>query len=128
MDDLSEYTVKEWISSKCPLLDESGITAILAERGIAPALNFFELSERERDLLLAEGLLSQILLCGTGITVKDSDGNWSHSEGGWQITKADKAAWENLYISLRKKWGEEISIPGKSITLTASGMRTWRRR
>lgn len=128
MENGSAYTAKEWISSKMKVLDEDGVLAVLAERGIPEDMPFSELSQRERDLLMAEGLLSQILLCGTGITVKDTDGNWSHSEGGWQITKADKAAWENLYVRLRRKWGEDAMVSGTSIKLNAHGMRTWHTR
>lgn len=120
-----EYSAKDWLSAKCRVLDEDGVLAVLAERGIEADTPFVDLSAKERDLLLAEGLLSQILLCGTGTTVKDSDGNWSHSEGGWQITKADKAAWENLYLRLRKKWGEDTALSEKGIKLNAFGMRTW---
>lgn len=124
--DSTAYTAKEWISSKMKVLDEDGITAVLAERGILPETPFSELSQKDRDLLMAEGLLSQILLCGTGVSTNDTDGNYSHSEGGWQITKADKAAWENLYISLRKKWNEDVVISTKGITINSRGFRTWR--
>ena len=110
------------------LLDEDGIEAILAERGIWPETPFSELSQRDRDLLLAEGLLSQILLCGTGQTVKDTDGNYSHSEGGWQITKADKMAWENLYTTLRRKWGEDVLVSSHGISLKSQGIKLWHRR
>lgn len=121
------YTAQDWISSKMKLLDDDGILACLAERGIEPSVPFASLSRRDRDLLLAEGLLSQILLCGTGQTVKDTDGNYSHSEGGWQITKADKTAWENLYNALRRKWGEDSLIPTHGIRMHTSGIRLWRR-
>ena len=121
-------TARKWISSKMKLLDEDGIEAILAERAILPDTPFSELTQRDRDLLLAEGLLSQILLCGTGQTVKDTDGNYSHSEGGWQITKADKMAWENLYSKLRSKWGEDVLVSSHGITIKSQGMRLWRRR
>ena len=122
------YTAREWISSKMKVLDEDGINAILAERGILADTPFSELTQRDRDLLMAEGLLSQILLCGTGITISDTDGNYSHSEGGWQITKADKAAWENLYVKLRCKWGEDVMIAGKGITINSHGFKTWQTR
>ena len=121
-------TAGKWISSKMKLLDEDGIEAILAERGIMADTPFSELSQRDRDLLLAEGLLSQILLCGTGKTTKDEDGNYSHSEGGWQITKADKMAWENLYTKLRRKWGEDVLVSSHGISLKSQGFRLWRRR
>lgn len=111
------YSAKEWLSAKMQVLDEDGILAVLAERGIYPDTSFEELTEKERDLLMANGLLSQILLCGGGQTIKDVDGSWSHTEGGWQITKADKDAWVNLYNRLCDKWGEENLLPRKGFRI-----------
>lgn len=122
------YTAQQWLSSRLKVLDEEGILAVLSERDVEPSAPFASLSHRERDLLLAEGLLSQILLCGTGQTVKDTDGNYSHSEGGWQITKADKAVWENLYNRLREKWGEDSLLPKRGINLNSHGFRLWQHR
>lgn len=124
--DSGVYTAKEWISSKMKVLDEDGIAAVLAERDILPDTPFSDLTLKERDLLMAEGLLSQILLCGTGTTVKETDGNYAYSEGGWQITKADKATWENLYIKLRQKWGEDVLISSRGIKFNTQGIRLWR--
>lgn len=113
----SSYSAKDWLSAKMQVLKEDGILAVLAERGIAHDTPFDSLTEKEKDLLLANGLLAQILLCGGGQTVKDTDGSWSHSEGGWQITKADKAAWVNLYNLLCRKWDEENLLPRKGIRI-----------
>ena len=88
----STYTAQDWLTAKMQILDGDGITAVLVERGISPDMPFDELTEKERDLLMASGLFAQILLCGGGSTIKEVDGSWSHSEGGWQITKADKNA------------------------------------
>lgn len=123
----SIYTAKEWLTAKMQVLDEDGVLAVLAERGIAPGIPFDDLSQKEKDLLMASGLLSQILLCGGGSTVKDVDGSWSHTEGGWQITKADKEAWINLYTLLCRKWGEANMLPQQGIRVHARGMRVWRR-
>ncbi len=122
------YTAKEWLSAKMQVLDEDGVIAVLAERGISSTTSFEELSEKDKDLLMAGGLLAQILLCGGGSTVKDVDGSWSHSEGGWQITKADKQAWIDLYTLLCRKWGETNLLPQRGIRVHARGMRVWRRR
>lgn len=122
------YTAKEWLSAKMQVLDESGVTAVLAERGIAADTPFGDLTERDKDLLTASGLLSQILLCGGGSTVKDVDGSWSHTEGGWQITKADKTAWESLYTQLCRKWGETNLLPNRGIKVHNHGMRVWKRK
>ena len=124
----STYTAQDWLTAKMQILDGDGITAVLVERGISPDMPFDELTEKERDLLMASGLFAQILLCGGGSTIKEVDGSWSHSEGGWQITKADKNAWVNLYNILCEKWGEVNLLPKKGIRVHTRGMRVWRRK
>ena len=37
-----------------------------------------------------------------------SDGGWSHSEGGWTVSKANIDEWMRKYRSLFQKWDEEL--------------------
>lgn len=119
------FTVERWLKSKMPLLDEDGIKSILFEFGIEPYLEPSMLTERERDLILAQGYFDMVMAVSNVAEVKDADGNWSHSEGAKTISDADKQLWKNLYIRLRKKWGEEILFP-PSIKLSSRGFKTWR--
>lgn len=120
-------TVERWLKSKMPLLDEDGIKSVLAEWGISPEMEPSELTERQRDLILAQGYFEQYMLCGSIPDTKDSDGNWSHSEGAINVSESDKNRWKNLYIRLRKKWGEE-SLLKPAIQLQTRGIRVWHAR
>lgn len=120
------FTVERWLKSKMPLLDEDGIKSILVEFGIEPDLEPSMLTAREKDLMLAQGYFDMVMAVSTSAEVKDSDGNWSHSEGARTISDKDKQMWKNMYIRLRKKWGEEVMFP-PSIKMDARGFSTWRK-
>ena len=42
--------------------------------------------------------------------LKDADGDWSHSEGGWQISKDTIAEWKRKCKQLFDKWDEEPPV------------------
>ena len=120
------FTTERWLKAKMPLLDEDGIKSILVEFGIEPFIEPSMLTEKERDLMLAQGYFEQIMLCGTTAETKDTDGNWSHSEGALKVSEADKERWKNLYIRLRKKWGEEVLLK-PSVQIKPMGIKLWRK-
>ena len=64
----------------------------------------------ERDMDLAEGTayywLSNLPVGGS--TEKVADGGWSHSEGGWTVSKANIEEWLRKYRSLFAKWDEDL--------------------
>lgn len=119
-------TAQRWLKAKMPLLSEDGIKSILAEWGIEPSLSPSDLSEREKDLILAQGYFEMVMLCSSVPSVKDADGNWSHEKGALNVSPDDKQRWKNLYAKLRRKWGMEVLLPA-SIRLDARGFRLWRR-
>lgn len=43
------------------------------------------------------------------------------------VSEADKTRWKDLYIKLRKKWGEEILLK-PSIRMFSHGIKTWHRK
>lgn len=119
-------TVKKWLSVKMPLLSEDSVIIILAESGIQSDSDFFSLSERERDLLLARGYFEMVMMCSSSSEIKDTDGNWSHSEGARKISEADRQLWKNMHRRLRKKWGEIPLFP-PAVKIHPRGFKTWRR-
>lgn len=64
----------------------------------------------ERGMDLAEGTIYYWLsnLPIGGGTEKVADGSWSHSEGGWTVSKTNIDEWKNKYRSLFLKWGEPL--------------------
>lgn len=101
-------TIAQYLSDLSPLLTEGDIRTVLRKRGISPDTPLDELTERERDLAEAEAYYK---LCDQpvgGSTVKDVDGSWSHTEGGWTVSKANIDMWYKKYKTLRELWGEPV--------------------
>ena len=60
----------------------------------------------DKDVDLAEGTAYYWLsnLPVGGATEKVSDGGWSHSEGGWTVSKANIEEWLRKYRSLLRRF------------------------
>jgi hypothetical protein len=102
------YTIGRFLKDVSPLVTEEGIHWVCAKRGITCDAPFMELDERERDL--AEGTMYYWLsnLPVGGSTEKVSDGGFSHSKGGWTVSKANIEAWLQKYRQLFGKWDEGL--------------------
>lgn len=102
------YTISTFLKGISPLITEEALAYVCAKRALEPESPLYELSERERDL--AEGTMYYWLsnLPVGGSTEKVADGGWSHSEGGWTVSKANIDEWMRKYRQLFKKWDEEL--------------------
>jgi len=109
-------TISEYLKGVSQLITEDGLGYILAKRGLAgdELLPQFEESGEDvltqRDVDLAEGTayywLSNLPVGGS--TEKVADGGWSHSEGGWTVSKANIEEWLRKYRTLFAKWNEDL--------------------
>ena len=119
-------TISEYLKGVSQLLTDDGLRYVLSKRRLNgdEVLPQFEgetwtdeqgnvheytaLTERDQDL--AEGTAYYWLsnLPVGGATEKVSDGGWSHSEGGWTVSKANIDEWMRKYRSLFQKWDEEL--------------------
>lgn len=104
----SLYTVRSYLGGISPLVTEDAIQYVCAKCMISADDVLYSLSERERDL--AEGTMYYWLsnLPVGGATEKVADGGWSHSEGGWTVSKANIDEWMRKYRSLFAKWDEAL--------------------
>ena len=102
------YTISTFLKGISPLVTEEALSYVCAKRTLEPSTSYGELSERERDL--AEGTMYYWLsnLPVGGSTEKVSDGGWSHSEGGWTVSKANIDEWMRKYRALFEKWDEPL--------------------
>lgn len=101
-------TISQHLSDLSQLLTEGDIRTVLRKRGLKADATLADLTQREIDLAEAEAYYK---LCDQpvgGSTVKDVDGSWSHTEGGWTVSKANIDMWYKKYVALREKWGEEV--------------------
>lgn len=109
-------TISEYLKGVSQLITEDGLGYILAKRGLTgdELLPQFEESGEDvltqRDVDLAEGTayywLSNLPVGGS--TEKVADGGWSHSEGGWTVSKANIEEWLRKYRTLFAKWNEDL--------------------
>ena len=110
-------TISEYLKGVSQLITEDGLRYVLAKRRLTgdEVLPQYEEMEgytvlTERDMDLAEGTayywLSNLPVGGS--TEKVADGGWSHSEGGWTVSKANIEEWLRKYRALFAKWDEEL--------------------
>lgn len=101
-------TVREFLRNVCELVTDAGVEYVCAKRKIEPEYLYSELSEKDADL--AEGTMYYWLasLPVGGSTEKVADGGWSHSEGGWTVSKANIEEWKSRYRDLFEKWDEPL--------------------
>lgn len=100
------YTTGSFLKGISPLVTEEALMWVCAKRKIEPEESYSELTDKESDL--AEGTMYYWLsnLPVGGATEKVSDGGFSHSDGGWQVSKANIDAWLQKHKELFEKWGE----------------------
>lgn len=126
MNPMSVITISEYLKGVSQLLTEDGLRYVLAKRGLTgdevlPQYagetytddegiehEYTAVTEREQDL--AEGSVYYWLsnLPVGGATEKVADGGWSHSEGGWTVSKANIDEWMRKYRLLFEKWDEAM--------------------
>ena len=101
-------TIAQYLSDLSPLLNEGDIRTVLRKRGLRADAVLADLTQREIDLAEAEAYYK---LCDQpvgGSTIKDVDGSWSHTEGGWTVSKTNIDTWYKKYVTLRELWGETV--------------------
>lgn len=126
MNPMSVITISEYLKGVSQLLTEDGLRYVLAKRGLTgdevlpqyagytyvdesdDIATYKAITEREQDL--AEGCVYYWLsnLPVGGATEKVADGGWSHSEGGWTVSKANIDEWMRKYRLLFEKWDEAM--------------------
>lgn len=124
---MKAMTVSEFLKSVCELVTDTGVQYVLSKRrlngdelipqyGIPSSSSSSSSSSddttvlTEREMDLAEGTMYYWLasLPVGGSTEKVADGGWSHSEGGWTVSKANIEEWKSRYRNLFEKWDEPL--------------------
>ena len=110
-------TISEYLKGVSQLITEDGLRYVLAKRRLKgdELLPQYEgMPDKtiltQRDMDLAEGTayywLSNLPVGGS--TEKVADGGWSHSEGGWTVSKANIDEWLRKYRALFAMWDEPM--------------------
>lgn len=122
--DLEDMPFVEWLAGCVPVDITDGIVNnILFEREIESDATLEETTLKQRELAKADLYMWCSLMPSISSTVKDSDGGWSHSEGGGQLTIADKRRFHRLARAIYRKYG--INTGGGSVNINNMGMKVF---
>ena len=110
-------TIEQYLQGKVDFnLSEANIAAILVDRGVSAGADMATLTEKQRDLCLAD--LYMLLAYSSS----SSSGEYE-SDGGWQKQKAsknvyDRSGYKEMAQRLYAKWDDEAANTATSrITL-----------
>jgi len=109
-------TIEQYLTGKVDFnLNESTLAAILFDRGVIEGASVTTVTERQRDLCLAD----LYMFVANSSTSSSSE---MESDGGWVRQKANKnVANRNTFVSLAKalyeKWGVAVPASGTKVTL-----------
>jgi hypothetical protein len=122
------YTIESYLKGKVRNIEvtDDAIQSILAELEIDSGADYAHLSTMQKDLALA-GLYAWICTSPSQSSkVSDEDGDWSHSEGGEQMSAATIKHYLRLANAIYKKYGMPL-IGSDQWGFKGSGFRKIRR-
>ena len=94
-------------------IPEKAIKVLLAKRGVEEYSMIGDLDEKTQDLITADLYMWCATLPSSKSDTKDSDGNWSHAEGGWTKSAFDSRQLRAMAKDLYDKWGEVTATSSK---------------
>lgn len=100
------YTIETYLRGKVRNLNvtDEALQSILAELEISDGAEYSSLSQKQKDLALA-GLYAWIYTSPTQSSkVSDEDGDWSHSEGGEQMSATSLNRYLRMANDIYKKY------------------------
>lgn len=109
-----EGTTGEYLRGLSAVTTDKAVAMFCRRRGLMTDWDVSDVDERSLDLVSADLYMWCLTVPGTGLTVKDSDGDWSHSESGQTISAADKKYMLDRAKWLYGKWGEEVPMVSSS--------------
>ena len=100
------YTIETYLRGKVRNIEvtDEALQSILAELEISDGAEYSSLSQKQKDLALA-GLYAWIYTSPTQSSkVSDEDGDWSHSEGGEQMSATSLNRYLRMANNIYKKY------------------------
>ena len=116
------YTVEDWLFGCVNFaVPESAVKTILAERAIDGTTAYSDRATLDIDVRLLKADLLKWILLGAGKVnnTSDSDNGWSHSDGGYTLSKDDKKLLMDEANSIYEELEPE-SVFGKKKTVVHS--------
>jgi len=102
-------TISEYLKGKVAItVSDELLNTILFDRNIPEGnISVQQIQKRLLDLCSADLFKAVSLSPATRFSKSDADGNWSHSEGGWRLTSAEKKMYLASANRIYKQYGEE---------------------
>lgn len=91
-------------------LTDATLASVLLRRGVSADAFIEDVSDKDRDVCLADLYIYMSTAPSVKNNTEDSDGGWKHTEGGYQIAVADKRAFRAMAKRLYAKWGENMPM------------------
>lgn len=116
-------TIEEYLSGKVGIaIEPSALQTILADRNIDEGEDAEDVSVRLKEICTADVYMWCSTVPSIGASTKDSDGGWSHQEGGAQLFASDKENLRRMAREIYKKYGLYVA---PKIRINSHGMKIW---
>ena len=121
------YTVGEWLSDCVNFsVPDGAVVSICAARGIEPDRPYSDMGEANGsiDIRLLKADLFKWIVLGPGKVNNTSDGDngWSHSEGGYTMSKEDKQLLMDEANGIYEELEPESVFAKKKIRMRSAGI------
>lgn len=96
-------------------IPDNAMLRVLVKRQVAAGTMVSTLTEKILDLSTADIYLWCASTPSSKSSTKDSDGDWSHEEGGWETSAYDKRQLREMAKALYDKWDEPWGATSKMV-------------
>lgn len=122
-DQAQTFTIESYLRGRVPKYDisDEAMTSALIDGDVEPGTAAKDTTEKQRDLCLAAIYVGLVTAPTRTETVKDSDGRWSHEEGGEQNSALVQNRLLAMANELRKKWGLDAVVTGSQWGFVGNG-------
>lgn len=101
-------TLDEYISASVGIeIPENSINVICLDRGQDPKVEVNIISQRVRELCVADALRWACTVPYSSGSVEDSDAGWKHSSKGTIIDRRTKDMWRKMADEIYSRYGEK---------------------
>lgn len=103
---MAKLTIEQWLIGMVDFsLPDATLMAVLYNNGISDGAYMADVTERQRDLALADIYMWLATSSSTSSGEYEADGGWQHSRGVKNVI--DRSGFRARAMELYRKWGSE---------------------